>query len=110
MPRIAFISADGGRREIDAETGRSVLEIAWAHGIEVEGACEGAMACSTCHVILSEADYDRLPPSSEDEEDMLDLAWGVTPGSRLGCQIVVTEALDGIELALPAETVNHMDE
>ncbi len=110
MPRIAFISADGGRREIDAETGRSVLEIAWAHGIEVEGACEGSMACSTCHVILSEADYDRLPPSSEDEEDMLDLAWGVTPGSRLGCQIVVTEALDGIELALPAETVNHMDE
>ena len=110
MPRVAFISADGGRREIDAESGRSVLEIAWAHGIDVEGACEGSMACSTCHVILSEADYHRLPPSSDDEEDMLDLAWGVTPGSRLGCQIVVTETLDGIEFTLPSETVNHMDD
>ena len=87
-----------------------MLEIAWAHGIDVEGACEGSMACSTCHVILSEADYDRLPPSSDDEEDMLDLAWGVTPVSRLGCQIVVTETLDGIEFTLPAETVNHMDD
>ena len=110
MPRVAFVSADGGRREIDAEPGRSVLEIAWAHGIGIEGACEGSMACSTCHVILSEADYRRLPPSSEDEEDMLDLAWGVTTLSRLGCQIVVTDSLDGIEFALPSETVNHLDE
>ena len=110
MPRIAFISPDGGRREIDAETGRSVLEIAWAHGVDVEGACEGSMACSTCHVILSETDYDRLPPSSDDEEDMLDLAWGVTPLSRLGCQIVVTDALDGIAFTLPSDTVNHLDE
>ncbi len=110
MPRVAFISADKGRREIDAEAGRSVLEIAWEHGIGVEGACEGSMACSTCHVILSDADYDRLPPSSEDEEDMLDLAWGVTPNSRLGCQILLTDALDGIEFNLPSETVNHMDD
>ena len=110
MPRVAFISADGGRREIEAEPGRSVLEIAWENGVEVEGACEGSMACSTCHVILSDADYDRLPPSSEDEEDMLDLAWGVTPNSRLGCQITLTDALDGIEFNLPSETVNHLDD
>ena len=109
MPRIAFISADGARREVDAEAGRSVLEIAWEHGIGVEGACEGSMACSTCHVILSDADYDRLPPSDEDEEDMLDLAWGVTPNSRLGCQILLTDELDGMEFNLPSETVNHMD-
>ncbi len=110
MPRVAFVSVDGGRREIDVEPGQSVLDIAWANGIDVEGACEGSMACSTCHVILSEADYGRLPPSSGDEEDMLDLAWGVTPRSRLGCQIVVTDALDGIEFVLPSETVNHMDD
>lgn len=110
MPRVAFISSDGGRREIEAEPGRSVLEIAWENGIEVEGACEGSMACSTCHVILSDTDYDRLPPSSEDEEDMLDLAWGVTPNSRLGCQITLTDALDGIEFNLPSETVNHLDD
>lgn len=110
MPRVAFISSDGGRREIEAEPGRSVLEIAWENGIEVEGACEGSMACSTCHVILSDADYDRLPPSSEDEEDMLDLAWGVTPNSRLGCQILLTDGLDGMEFNLPSETVNHLDD
>ena len=110
MPRVAFISSDGGRREIEAEPGRSVLEIAWENGIGVEGACEGSMACSTCHVILSDTDYDRLPPSSEDEEDMLDLAWGVTPNSRLGCQITLTDALDGIEFNLPSETVNHLDD
>ena len=110
MPRIVFVSSEGGRREIDAEAGRSVLETAWEHGIDVEGACEGSMACSTCHVILSDSDYDRLPPSSEDEEDMLDLAWGVTPNSRLGCQIQLTDALDGIEFTLPSGTVNQMDD
>lgn len=110
MPRVAFISSDGGRREIEVPPGRSVLEVAWENGIEIEGACEGSMACSTCHVILSDTDYDRLPPSSEDEEDMLDLAWGVTPNSRLGCQITLTDALDGIEFNLPSETVNHLDD
>ncbi len=109
MARVTFILPDGARRVLDAAPGKTVLEIAWENDIGIEGACEGAMACSTCHVILSAEDFDRLPAPSEDEEDMLDLAWGVTPTSRLGCQIAVTAAEDGIVLRLPAETVNHMD-
>ena len=109
MPTVTFILPDGSRRPIEAAAGKTVLAIAWENGIDIEGACEGSMACSTCHVILSEADYDRLPEPSGDEDDMLDLAWGVTPTSRLGCQIVITDALDGLELRLPLETVNHFE-
>lgn len=108
LARVTFVLADGARRVLEAAPGRTVLEIAWEHGIGIEGACEGAMACSTCHVVLSEGDFDRLPAPSADEEDMLDVAWGVTPTSRLGCQIVVTDAEDGLVLRLPPETVNHM--
>ena len=109
MPRVVFVSPGGERREIDAPSGKTVLEIAWANGIDIEGACEGVMACSTCHVIVPGDWFDRLDEPSEDEDDMLDLAWGVGPTSRLGCQITITEALDGIELTLPAETNNQMN-
>ncbi len=109
MPRVVFVSPGGERREIDAPSGKTVLEIAWANGIDIEGAREGVMACSTCHVIVPEDWFDRLDEPSEDEDDMLDLAWGVGPTSRLGCQITITEALDGIELTLPAETNNQMN-
>jgi 2Fe-2S ferredoxin len=108
MPRVTFISPDGARRELDVAAGTTVLEIAWKHDIGIEGACEGSMACSTCHVIVDPAHFDLLAAPSDDEEDMLDLAWGLRPTSRLGCQIVVTEALDGIELTLPRETNNQM--
>lgn len=110
MPTVTFILPDGTRRVLTVVAGKTVLQIAWESGIDIEGACEGSMACSTCHVILSEADFDRLPPPSADEDDMLDLAWGVTPTSRLGCQVVVSEALDGLALRLPLETVNHMED
>ncbi len=110
MPRVIFVTADGERREIDAPAGKTVLEIAWDNDIDIEGACEGSIACSTCHVIIDDEFHDRLDPPSEDEEDMLDLAWGVRPTSRLGCQIVITEALDGIVLNLPRETLNQMED
>ncbi len=109
MPRVVFVSPDGARREIDAASGKTILEIAQANDIDMEGACEGVMACSTCHVIVASGDFDRLDEPSEDEDDMLDLAWGVCPTSRLGCQITLTDALDGLELALPAETNNQLD-
>ncbi len=109
MPRVIFVSPDGARRELAVAAGKTVLDIAWENDIDIEGACEGAMACSTCHVIVAAAWFDLLPPASDDEEDMLDLAWGVRPRSRLGCQITITNALDGLELALPAETSNQMD-
>lgn len=108
MPRVTFVAADGERRDIDVEEGQTILEIAHRNGIDLEGACEGALACSTCHVIVDPAFYDRLGEPSEDEEDMLDLAFGLTHTSRLGCQITVTRELDGIVLTLPAATRNVM--
>lgn len=108
MPRVTFVTADGERRDIDAPEGLSILEVAHKNGIDLEGACEGSLACSTCHVIVDPGFYDRLGEPGEDEEDMLDLAFGLTHTSRLGCQIIVTEALDGIVLRLPAATRNVM--
>ena len=106
MPRMIFIERDGGRREVDAPLGMSVLEIAHRHGIDIEGACEGSLACSTCHVIVDPEWYDLLKEASEDEEDMLDLAFNLGKTSRLGCQIIITEELDGLTVRLPAATRN----
>ena len=109
MFKVTFVLQNGERREFDVTAGDTLLEIAWRHDLDMEGACEGSMACSTCHMIVDEQWFDRLSPAGEDEEDMLDLAWGVAPTSRLGCQIVVTDALDGLIVALPRETNNQMD-
>ena len=106
MPRMTFIDAGGVRHEVDAPAGLSLLDIAHRNDIDIEGACEGSMACSTCHVIVDPGDYGRLPRASEDEEDMLDLAFGLTRTSRLGCQIIMCEELDGLTVSLPAETSN----
>ncbi len=107
MPRVTFVNPDGTRRALDVAVGETLLEIAWANDIDIEGACEGSLACSTCHVIVDAVFFDKLKPPTEDEDDMLDLAWGVLPNSRLCCQIVVTDELDGIELTLPLETNNQ---
>ena len=108
MPKMTFINPDGTRKEVDAPVGLSVLEIAHRNGIDLEGACEGSLACSTCHVIVDAEDYDRLKEATEDEEDMLDLAFGLTHTSRLGCQIMMSDALDGIKVTLPSATRNMM--
>ncbi|MGH7100024.1 MAG: ferredoxin family 2Fe-2S iron-sulfur cluster binding protein [Stellaceae bacterium] len=106
MPRMTFIERDGTRREVEAPLGLSVLEIARRHKIDIEGACEGSLACSTCHVIVDPEWYDLLKEPSEDEEDMLDLAFNLTRTSRLGCQIIITEELDRLTVRLPAATRN----
>ena len=108
MPRMVFIERDGARREVDAPLGLSVLEIAHKNDVDIEGACEGSLACSTCHVIVDTDWYELLKDASEDEEDMLDLAFGLTATSRLGCQIVMTEELDGLVVRLPASTRNML--
>ena len=108
MPRILFVSPAGQETAVDVAAGVSVLQAAWDNGVDIEGACEGAMACSTCHVIVDSAHFDRLPDPTDEEEDLLDLAWGVRPTSRLGCQITVTDDLDGLVLALPSQTNNQM--
>ncbi len=106
MPKIIFVLNDGTEKEIDAAIGQSVLEVAHANKIPLEGACEGSLACSTCHVIVDEKYFAQLAEPSEDEEDMLDLAFGLTHTSRLGCQIIIDESMDGMRLTLPAATRN----
>lgn len=108
MPQITFKLQDGSDKIIDAPVGLSVLEIAHENDIDLEGACEGSLACSTCHVIVDPEWYEKLSEATEDEEDMLDLAFGLTHTSRLGCQIIMSDELDGITVSLPDATRNMM--
>lgn len=106
MPKITFITSDNQEKEVEAPLGLSILEIAHQNDMDLEGACEGSLACATCHVILDDDFYNRLEEPSEAEEDMLDLAFGLTHTSRLGCQIIMTEELDGMRVRLPSATRN----
>jgi 2Fe-2S ferredoxin len=108
MPKMTFIERDGTRKEVDAPLGLSVLEIAHKHGVDIEGACEGSLACSTCHVVVDAGWYAKLTAATEDEEDMLDLAFDLQETSRLGCQIIMTDALDGLVVKLPSASRNAM--
>ncbi len=101
MPKMVFVQRDGTRKEVDAPLGLSVLEVAHRHGVDIEGACEGSLACSTCHVIVDPSWFTKLASPTEDEEDMLDLAFDLQETSRLGCQIMVNDDLDGLVVALP---------
>jgi 2Fe-2S ferredoxin len=106
MPKMVFIQRDGTRKEVDAPLGLSVLEIAHRHDVDIEGACEGSLACSTCHVIVDASWFGKLAKPTEDEEDMLDLAFDLQETSRLGCQLIMTDALDGLVVKLPAGSRN----
>ena len=106
MVKVTFISANGDRVEAEGQPGQRLLELAQAADQPLEGTCEGQMACSTCHVIVTPDWFGKLPRASEDEEDMLDLAAGVARTSRLSCQIELTDALDGLEVRVPGESRN----
>jgi len=108
MPKMTFIDQKGAATEVQSPAGKSILEIAHSNNIDIEGACEGAMACSTCHVVVEDEWYARLPEPGIDEEDMLDLAFGLTRTSRLGCQLELTDDLDGLVVRLPSATRNIM--
>ena len=101
--KIRFLDGAGSVTEAEASPGDNLLRVAQAAGMPLEGTCEGQMACSTCHVIVDKEWFDRLAQASEEEEDMLDLAAGVRRTSRLSCQIVLGEELDGLTVAIPAE-------
>jgi ferredoxin len=102
VTRVRFVSADGSKvDEVDAGAGERLLDVAQAAGQPLEGTCEGQMACSTCHVIVAAEDFARLPAASEEEEDMLDLAYNVTRHSRLGCQIWLSDALESLTVRMP---------
>ena len=98
--------ADGSTKATEAIIGQNLLQVAHSHHIDLEGACEGVCACSTCHTIIGDDLFDTLPEASEDEEDMLDMAFGLEETSRLGCQVLVTEEMAGFEFKLPAATRN----
>lgn len=102
--KLIFKKADGTQVEAQGAVGTPLLEVAQAAGMPLEGTCEGQMACSTCHVYVADDWFDRLPEASEDEEDMLDLAYGVQRTSRLSCQIMLTKELDGMTVTIPGES------
>jgi ferredoxin len=104
MVKVSFVTSDGRKVTTDGQPGQRLLELGQAVGMPLEGTCEGQMACSTCHVIVAADWFDRLPAAVEDEEDMLDLAAGVTRTSRLSCQIVLADDLDGLEVRIPDES------
>ena len=101
-----FFNCEGKKIEISVPVGTTVLEAAHNNDIDLEGACEGSLACSTCHVIVDSKFYNKLEEPEEDEEDMLDLAYGLTETSRLGCQIIMTKELDGLIVKVPGQTRN----
>ena len=103
--KIIFIENDK-EIQVDASIGLSLLEVAHENNIDLEGACEGSLACATCHVILEEKIYNILEQPTEAEEDMLDLAFGLTHTSRLGCQIILTKELNGMRVRVPSATRN----
>lgn len=102
MPSVTFVAPDGSARTVEVPPGRSVMQAAVENGIdEIEGTCGGVLACATCHVIVDEVWFAKLDPMVPNEEAMLDFAENVEPTSRLGCQIILTAALDGIVVRLP---------
>jgi ferredoxin len=106
---VRFHKADGTLdREVEGKAGERLLDVAWGAKQPLEGACEGVMACSTCHVIVDPQDFERLPPASEEEEDLLDIAAHVTRTSRLACQILLTEALETLNVRVPPAARNWM--
>ena len=109
MTLVRFLKPDGTLdKEVEAEAGQRLLDVAWAAREPLEGACEGVMACSTCHVIVDAVDFERLPPASEEEEDLLDLAAHATRTSRLACQILLTEGLERLDVRIPPGATNWM--
>ncbi|XP_067006788.1 adrenodoxin-like protein 1, mitochondrial [Anabrus simplex] len=103
---ITIIDKDGKRIPLRGKVGDNVLYLAHRYGVEMEGACEASLACTTCHVYVHGKYVEKLPEATEKEEDLLDLAPFLKENSRLGCQILLTKELDGMELELPAATRN----
>ena len=109
MTVVRFFRPDGTLdKEVEAEPGQRLLDVAWAAREPLEGACEGVMACSTCHVIVDPEEFERLPQASEEEEDLLDLAAHAARTSRLACQIILTEDMERLSVRIPTGARNWM--
>lgn len=103
---ITYIDKTGKSRPVKGKVGDNVLYLAHRHGIEMEGACEASLACTTCHVYVLDDYLDKLPEAEEKEEDLLDMAPYLKENSRLGCQIILNKELEGLKLQLPKATRN----
>lgn len=103
---LIFQEASGKQHTVQAPLGSDLLDVAWHYKVPLEGACEGSVACATCHCVLPEPIYESLSDPTDDEEDCLDLAPGLSETSRLGCQVVVHDGFEGAVIDLPAHTVN----
>ena len=103
MPRLIFVNSEGTEKSVEAENGVSVMEIARDNDLDIEGTCGGSISCCTCHVIIDKDWFSIVGGPNPDEEDMLDLAVGLQPTSRLSCQIEVTNELDGLRMTIPEE-------
>lgn len=103
MPKVTFVTRDGEEKTVEAPVGLSVMEIAKRNDIDIEAACEGSLACATCHLIIDPDWFERTGEISEDEEDMLDMAFGLKATSRLSCQIRMSDDLDGLRVFVPEE-------
>ncbi|KAK6339395.1 mitochondrial matrix iron-sulfur protein [Orbilia javanica] len=105
--KVTFVTKEGNEFTFEVAEGDNLLDIGQAHDLEMEGACGGSCACSTCHVIVEDQEmYDLLEEPDDDENDMLDLAFGLTETSRLGCQVKMKKDIDGLKVKLPAMTRN----
>lgn len=110
MPKIVFLPHQDlcpAGAVFEADTGKTILNVALRNGIGIEHACEKSCACTTCHCLIREG-FESLSPSSEDEDDMLDKAWGLEPESRLGCQARI--AGNDLVVEIPRYTINHARE
>jgi 2Fe-2S ferredoxin len=110
VPKITVLPNDEicpAGATIDAESGASICATLLEHDIEIEHACELSCACTTCHVIVRKG-FESLDPSEEDEDDLLDKAWGLTPASRLSCQAIVKN--EDLTIEIPRYTINQVKE
>ena len=103
MPKVIYETLDGKKHEIEVEEGITLMEVGRDNNLGIEGTCGGSLSCATCHIIIDQEWYKKLGEPSEDEEDMLDLAFGLEKTSRLGCQIRMDSSLDGLKVKIPEE-------
>jgi len=103
LPKLVFIQPDGNEKSIDAENGLSIMEVARDNDLGIEGTCGGSISCCTCHVVIDKDWFPIVGKPNPDEEDMLDLAVGLTPTSRLGCQVEINDEFDGLRISIPEE-------
>ncbi|TPX34847.1 hypothetical protein SmJEL517_g02612 [Synchytrium microbalum] len=108
--KVTYITPENEHITVESKAGQNLLDLAHANNIDLEGACECSLACSTCHVIVDQKYYDKLEEPSDEENDMLDLAFALTDTSRLGCQIKMSRELDGMTVRIPSATRNLQQE